>query len=203
MELFSLLVFGLLIVVSPGADFVLTFRNSNLLGRKAGIYTALGISMAIGVHIFYSIAGLGFVISTNDNILRFVQIFGALYLIYLGLTGLIELKKSANSVERQFKYVSFWGNIRQGFICNLFNPKTMLFFISLFSQLISSSTPSNNMALFYGAYLLLLHFIWFTLVAILVTHPSYRPFIFNHKIRLNQICSLGLICFGVLLVFKV
>lgn len=37
MELLSIVIFGLLIVVSPSADFVLVFKNSAMHSRKAEI----------------------------------------------------------------------------------------------------------------------------------------------------------------------
>lgn len=58
MELLSIVIFGLLIVVSPGADFVLVFKNSAMYGRKAGMLTALGIGAGVCVHISYSIIGI-------------------------------------------------------------------------------------------------------------------------------------------------
>ena len=85
MDVISLALLGVLIVISPGADFVLVLKNSLNLGRKAGILTALGISLAIGVHIGYSLLGISYLISQNEWLYRLVRYAGAAYLVYLGI----------------------------------------------------------------------------------------------------------------------
>ena len=92
MELISFAVFGLLIVVSPGADFVLVFKNSAIFGRKAGILTALGIGIGVCVHITYSVIGISHLVSQNAVLFSIVKYIGAAYLIYLGVTGLVSSK---------------------------------------------------------------------------------------------------------------
>lgn len=69
MEIISLAIIGLLIVISPGADFVLVLKNSINSGRRAGLLTAFGISLAIGVHISYSMLGIGYLISQSETLL--------------------------------------------------------------------------------------------------------------------------------------
>lgn len=92
MELLSFAVFGLLIVVSPGADFVLVFKNSAIYGRKAGVLTALGIGIGVCVHITYSVIGISHLVSQNAVLFSIVKYVGAAYLIYLGVTGLVSSK---------------------------------------------------------------------------------------------------------------
>ncbi len=40
----------LLAVVSPGPDFAMVTRNSLVYSRKAGVYTALGLKVALSGH---------------------------------------------------------------------------------------------------------------------------------------------------------
>lgn len=77
MEIISLAILGILIVISPGADFVLVLKNSINQGRKSGIWTAIGISLAICVHIGYSMLGISYLISQNEwlfNIVRYADL---------------------------------------------------------------------------------------------------------------------------------
>jgi len=55
---------GLLAVMSPGPDFVLTIRNSLVYSRRAGIYTAIGIAVHV-VHATYCLVGIGAIISLH------------------------------------------------------------------------------------------------------------------------------------------
>lgn len=102
MELLSFAVFGLLIVVSPGADFVLVFKNSAIYGRKAGVLTALGIGIGVCVHITYSVIGISHLVSQNAVLFSIVKYVGAAYLIYLGVTGLVSSKLDLDYEKQTF-----------------------------------------------------------------------------------------------------
>ena len=154
MEFVSLAVLGFFIVISPGADFVLVLRNSIQQGRAAGVWTAIGISTAITVHIAYSILGIGYLISQNLFLFQCLKYLGAAYLIYLGIKGFLssshELEQQAGMESHQAQ----WRYALQGWLCNALNPKTMLFFVSIFSQVISPNGEEMTLALFYGGYML-------------------------------------------------
>lgn len=202
MELVSLAVIGLIIVVSPGADFVLVLKSSISSGRRSGLYTACGISLAIGVHISYSMLGISYIISQNEYIFSLIKYAGAIYLIYLGLKSITTANDKLDKVEGEKANIKPVTYLSQGFLCNVLNPKTMLFFISLFSQLISSDTSENSYALAYGAYIALLHLLWFSLVAVVFTSKHLQGYLLKIKKRLNQACGVGLFCFGIALFAK-
>ncbi len=193
MEVISLAIFGVLIVLSPGSDFVLVFKNSSMFGRKAGVITALGIGLGVCVHITYSVVGISHFISHNPTLFNLVKYAGAGYLIYLGISGLRsrELRLNAQGETPQAQQRTF---LIQGFLCNLLNPKTMLFFLSIFSQLIESD--NNAFAISYGVYIAALHCLWFALLAYLLTSVKARHFLERFGQRLNQLCGVGLVGFG-------
>ena len=64
-ELLSVAVIAIFMSISPGADFVMVTRNSIFYGRSAGLYSSLGVSLAIWIHVAYSIAGLAIIISNS------------------------------------------------------------------------------------------------------------------------------------------
>lgn len=205
MEFVTLALLGVLIVISPGADFVLVLRNSLNQGREAGVYSAIGISMAISIHIAYSmLGGISYLISQNEWLFNLVRYLGgAAYLVYLGIKGIFSSQPASNSETIQQSEHSMWRFFMQGFLCNLLNPKTMLFFLSIFSQVISPDSSQQHIALFYGIYMIALHGIWFSIVAVLLTSPQLQAFLLKIKHRLNQICGgAGLVIFGAMLGLK-
>ena len=202
MEIISLAIIGLLIVISPGADFVLVLKNSINAGRSSGILTAFGISLAIGVHITYSMLGISYLISQSEVVFTFIKYAGAAYLIYLGAKSILTANDKLEKIESNSITVKPSQYLVQGFFCNLLNPKTMLFFISLFSQLISPEQSTNNYVLLYGLYIAVLHGVWFSLVSVLFTSKALQKHLIKTKKRLNQACGVGLISFGVLLSIK-
>ena len=69
----------LLALISPGPDFVMVVKNSIQYSRKIGIFTSIGFSIGILVHLFYCIVGLSLILSTNELI---YNIFKILELIF-------------------------------------------------------------------------------------------------------------------------
>lgn len=199
MELVSLALLGVLIVISPGADFVLVLKNSLNHGRKAGVMSALGISLAIAVHIGYSLLGISYLISQNDWLFSLVRYLGAGYLIYLGIKGLLAQPSTPANAIMPSTAKSARRYLAEGFFCNVLNPKTMLFFLSIFSQVMTSDATSYNNALIYGGYMMLLHGLWFVLVALLFSSNKLQTLLSRAKHRLNQLCGAGLLLFGLVL----
>ncbi|PSW75257.1 lysine transporter LysE [Photobacterium sp. GB-50] len=202
MELISLVILGLLIVISPGADFVLVLKNSLNHGRYAGIWTAIGISLAITIHISYSLLGISYLISQNEMLFNAIRYAGAAYLIYLGINGIFfsDNKTDLQGATKPSKSSQHF--LAQGFLCNALNPKTMLFFLSVFSQVVSTDASDNHIALLYGGYMIAMHCLWFSLVAILFTSKALQTRLLNMKKRLNQLCGVGLVTFGTVLALK-
>ncbi|EHR1163228.1 LysE family transporter [Vibrio parahaemolyticus] len=194
MEFVTLALLGVLVVISPGTDFVLVLRNSLNQGREAGVYSAIGISMAISIHIAYSMLGISYLISQNEWLFNLVR--------YLGIKGIFSSQPASNSETIQQSEYSMWHFFMQGFLCNLLNPKTMLFFLSIFSQVISPDSSQQHIALFYGIYMIALHGIWVSIVAVLFTSPQLQAFLLKIKHRLNQVCGAGLVIFGAMLGLK-
>ncbi|MGF1786262.1 LysE family translocator [Photobacterium swingsii] len=202
MEFLSLAALGILIVISPGADFVLVLKNSLNQGRQAGIWTAAGVSAAICVHIGYSMLGISYLISQNEVLFNLVRYCGAAYLIYIGVKSIITAKADVGSLTESHKNQSNRQHFIQGFLCNVLNPKTMLFFLSIFSQVIALDTGSSHTALMYGIYMIALHGLWFSIVAVVFTSPVFQKQLLKMKNKLNQACGVGLVSFGVMLAAK-
>jgi hypothetical protein len=86
LELFTVATITILAVISPGADFAMVSRNSMMMSRRAGVLTAVGISLGVLVHVAYSLLGVGLVISRSVLLFNLIKYLGAAYLIYLGLS---------------------------------------------------------------------------------------------------------------------
>ena len=195
MELVSLLLVGLIIVISPGADFALVLNSSIRGGRRCGLWVALGIGCAISVHISYSLLGLGYLISQNEQLFAYLRYFGAAYLIYLGVSAVLTAKPLAVQSDGAYDgdAVRDW---LKGFVCNALNPKTMLFFISLFSQLLGRD-GSDALALAYGLYLALLHWLWFSILAWALTSAAMQRQLARVAVLLQRLAGVALCGFGV------
>jgi threonine/homoserine/homoserine lactone efflux protein len=144
--------------------------------------------------------GISYLISQNELAFQTIRYLGAGYLVYLGLKGIFAKEQASPDMNLTEKTKQRY--IAQGFFCNVLNPKTMLFFLSIFSQLITNNPTDNAFALGYGVYMMALHMAWFALVAILFTSPLLQGWLNRFKQRLNQVCGAGLVLFGSALALK-
>ena len=70
-------------VISPGPDFAMVLKQSITYGKKSSIYTSIGIGLGIGVHVIYTLLGIGLIISKSIILFTIIKFLGAGYLIYI------------------------------------------------------------------------------------------------------------------------
>lgn len=194
-ELVLVVVITVLAVISPGPDFAVTTRNALLYGRKPGVATAMGIASGISVHVAYISFGLGYLISQSVWVLEGMRYAGALYLIYLGISSFKTAKQdslidSQPEMEMKSNHQAFIN----GFLSNALNPKTALFFISLFTQVVSVETSLYTL-IGMGIFIAVAHYIWFALVAIFLTSRKFKELFSRFKASIERfigVCLIGL-----------
>lgn len=196
LELFTVATITILAVVSPGADFAMVTRNSMMLSRRAGVLTAAGISLGVLVHVAYSLLGVGLVISRSAALFALLKYLGAAYLVWLGI-GMLRARPAEPGAPPA-PPLSDMGALRRGFLTNATNPKTTLFVVSLFSQVISPRTPLA-VQLGYGAFMSLAHLAWFVLVALAVSSPPAQRAVASARHVVERAIGGVLFCLGLTL----
>ena len=167
----------LLAVASPGPDFAIVLRQSLAHGRRAAIWTALGVGTAILLHVAYSLFGLGLLIRGSELWFNVVKFAGAAYLAWIGVQALRAKPRAAGVAEMATPSRTTRGAFTTGFLTNALNPKATLFFLSLFALVVSPQTPRLVQAA-YGLWMALATAAWFALVALVFTNERVRgPFL--------------------------
>lgn len=170
-DLITIVGLHLLAASSPGPDTMLLMQKSLTQGRRAGIWLSLGIALGLLVHISYSIAGLGVLISQTPALLMLVQMVAGAYLLYIGYqsfkSSMQTPQKNALEPVAKIQPQSAKKLILMGFWCNVLNPKATLYFLALFSVVISPQLPLGQL-IFYGAVMMLVQLLWFSLVAVML-----------------------------------
>ncbi|MFV8907937.1 LysE family translocator [Serratia fonticola] len=195
MELIAVAIITILAVISPGADFAMVTRNSYLYGRRAGLLAAAGIALGVQVHVTYTIMGIGFVISHSEFIFSAIKIVGAVYLIYVGYKTFFT-KIRLNIDLSSSVSLSPMGALRTGFLTNALNPKTTLFVVSTYTQVVSPET-SLSLQIAYGLFMSFAHWAWFSLVALFFSHATLREIMLSKQIVLNKTIGGVLMGLGV------
>lgn len=181
--------------VSPGQDFALVSRNAILYSRRAGVLASLGISAAVWFHVSYCVAGVAILITQFPSLYLVLRMLGAGYLIYLGISSLWASSARPEQSRENLKLGDF-AAFRSGFWCNVLNPKTTLFFLSIFTQIITPQTPLM-VQLLCGAIISLAHFAWFAILAFWLSTPRLLDRIWTLKPWIERImgvllCALAL-----------
>ncbi|HDS1757836.1 LysE family transporter [Pseudomonas sp. M5] len=192
-ELFAIALFTLLAVVSPGADFAMVTRSSYAQGRKAGLAAAVGIALGVQVHVLYTVLGIAVVISQSPALFLAMKMLGAGYLIYLGYQSLTSTTRI--SLDCQESAVGLLAALRTGFLTNALNPKTMLFVISAYTQVVQPGSPLA-LDFAYGAFMSLAHWAWFSLVAVFFSYAGLRKVMIERQRLVDRLIGVALIGLG-------
>lgn len=199
-ELSLVISISALAVISPGSDFAIVTKNTASYGRHAGYMTALGIALSTWVHTFYCLVGIALLISRSPLIFHAIKYLGISYLIYIGITTFrskfTPQTEKISQLDKKVLITSF----KQGLFSNVTNPKTTMFYLSLFTMVISKNTPLL-MQIIYGLIICLLHLIWFCAISHLISHPIIKAK-FDKNINLvNKIIGIVLILIAVKIFF--
>lgn len=176
-EFLALATIHFLAVVAPGPDFAVTIRQSVRFGRGIGICTALGIGAGISVHVLYTVLGVGALMHTLPWLLTVAKIIGGAYILYLGVSLLRSRPKTVLEGEKEEHEPPVEQTLLKafttGFLTNATNPKATLFFLAIFTTLISTSTPLGIQAL-YGLWMCFVNALWFVIVALFFSSNRVR-----------------------------
>lgn len=220
----------LLAAASPGPDFVLVSQQTLAKGRRTGLICSLGITFGLGIHIVYSVLGLATVIAHSQPLLTAIKWLGGGYLIYLGWQGIQAKPKNPVDLANltgSDSYVSQDGltnqtttsnkNIstrtlpsntdstvailRRGFFCNVFNPKAPVYFVAIFTLVLSPGIPIWQLAI-YGVWMMVLQMAWFSTVVMLLSIPAIHRRFQRFEHWIDRVLGSAMIVLGLNLILR-
>ncbi len=130
--LFLVVALGLVLFPGPAVLYITT--RSVAHGRRAGLAAVAGIELASLTHAFAAALGLSALLMTSALAFSAVKYLGAAYLIYLGARTLLTCEEHDQTRGSARKTSS--DLVAQGFLVNLLNPKTALFFYAFLPQFV-------------------------------------------------------------------
>ncbi|MDF9616958.1 LysE family translocator [Pseudomonas entomophila] len=194
-ELIAVALFTVLAVISPGADFAMVTRSSYAQGRKAGLAAALGIALGVQVHVLYTVLGIAVVISQSPALFLAMKVVGAGYLVYLGYKSLTNTTRISLDGQAPGGQANMLAALRTGFMTNALNPKTMLFVVSAYTQVVQPGSPlAVDFA--YGAFMSFAHWVWFSLVAVFFSSAGLRQAMIERQVIVDRLIGVALIGLG-------
>ncbi len=192
----------------PGPDFSIVTRNSVVFGRRTGVFMALGIGIGISFHIAYTIAGFGAIALAQPLILLGLQILGAGYLLYLAYDIITAdndsdlLNKTSDDAPHVTAQLSDFSAFKRGFLTNVLNPKVTMFFLAIFTTIVSTET-SLITQVFYGVWIIIVTAGWFIFVATFFSNTIIRDKFLKNKRPFELTMAIILIIFALSVIVSI
>lgn len=194
--------------LSPGPAFFIVTRKALIEGRSAGIQTAIGCAIGVGIYAALALAGLSVLLVSSTTLYSALQYIGAAYLIFLGVKNIRAAFKSfrLNPQAEDARLVQKattpeaacaaergpLAHIVQGALTNLLNPKALIFFTAILSQFMVADM-SVGVKTLYGVISMIIEALWFITLSLLLTHK-------NVQAHFTRFMHWGELVFGVLLI---
>jgi threonine/homoserine/homoserine lactone efflux protein len=161
-----------LLTITPGVDTMLVIRNTARGGWRDGAVSSLGICSALFLHATISAVGISVILLQAAWAFSLLKMAGAVYLIWLGLS-------SWRKVLRQETFEITNGksaggaflvrrSLREGFLSNILNPKTAIFYMAFLPQFINPGESAILQSLFLAGLHFVISMIWQCLLALMV-----------------------------------
>ena len=145
-QLYLFLIASFALLITPGPAVLYIVARSMNQGKMAGVASVLGVETANFLHASAAAVGLSAILLSSAPAFNLIKYLGAAYLIYLGVRKIILDDKDAKTELSQHQSLS--RIYAQGFIVNIFNPKTALFFFAFLPQFVNTSLTSLTLQMF-------------------------------------------------------
>ena len=147
-ELISFFSVSLLIAVTPGPSVIYVVSYSLRYGTKAGIVSTLGINIGSIVAILIAAFGLSSLIIAYPNAIKFIEIVGGIYVIYLAT--LLWPRRSADKVDESLLVEESHKTLfKNGFITSILNPKDILYYTAFIPTFIPQSVDGDSYIVYF------------------------------------------------------
>jgi len=188
-----------LALLSPGPDFFLILQAALRLPLRYAFLVCAGIAAANGVYLVVAVLGLE-TVREMDTLMRLLRWLGGGYLVYVGVMLLRTPQRSLDAgapvsalhvpgVGRQFMV---------GFLSAIFNPKNAIFYLSLFTVMVSAET-SLEIRVLYALWMVAVVLAWDMGVAAAFGRERVKRLLGRWVFRIEKVSGLLLTVFGVLL----
>jgi threonine/homoserine/homoserine lactone efflux protein len=171
---------------SPGPSLAVVLANTIKGGRSRGIACALGHGLGFGFYAAAAVFGLVILMNESPTLFTILQIGGALFLIWMGVSL---FKAKAEEIKHQ---ESKREGFSEGFLIAFLNPKIAVFMLAVLASVLDAEM--NEATKWILALLgMTIDATWYIIVAVVLTKGGFVERLKNNQIRFNQITGLVMI----------
>lgn len=188
---------SLLLAVTPGPDMAVVTKNALAHGHRGVLLTTTGIAIALSIWVTATAFGLSALLRSWGGLLFALKILGAVYLGYLGIRTLIELRHPpADLLATAPPAAPAQAIFSQGFVSAISNPKLGVFFVTFLPQFVSPGQSLLPRLLELGLLFAVIGWVWMNLYGFLVARV--RDLIITPRVRqwMGRVTGVVLLGFG-------
>ncbi len=127
----------LLLELTPGPNMAYLATLALARGRTAALIATLGVALGLAVHATVTVFGAGTLIQQQPWLYETLRWIGVAYLLYLAWEG---WRPERENSPGHADFLSAAGPLFvRGFLSNVFNPKSVLFFVSVVPSFIRNA----------------------------------------------------------------
>ncbi|MFL7866463.1 LysE family translocator [Vibrio cincinnatiensis] len=152
-----------ILTLTPGLDTALVIRNTSRAGMADGCVTSLGICVGLFVHATFSAIGISAILTQSAELFHIIKMAGAGYLIWLGFSSLRSLSKAGQGMQVTsllHTQLKIRRSLREGFLSNVLNPKTAVFYLAFLPQFINPEHSPLLQSLFMAGLHFMIAMVW-------------------------------------------
>lgn len=195
MSFIGILILQFFALIIPGPDFFLVSRTGITGNKTAVCKVVAGICTGALIWMVLSILGLHILFQTYPVLNKLVMFGGACYLLYLAYGIIKRSDQEISNVGVQEKYYFL-----KGMMCNLSNPKAIIYFASIFSVLPLGSGIAHILPII--ASLLIESFLCFVGLGLLFSHSFVKRKYQQYAKKIDIASALIFVIFAVFMLVE-
>ena len=142
-QVLEFIVTVLLLELTPGPNMAYLATLTLDRGRRAGLLATAGVAAGLSVHATVAALGLGVVISKAPFIYELLRWTGVAYILFLAWEAWQSDEKGSPVLTGSASSPLFW----RGFLSNVFNPKSIIFFVSVVPGFVGFNSAGSGLLL--------------------------------------------------------
>jgi threonine efflux protein len=185
------------VLMTPGANVLVVSNLAASGSRQAAVFAGLGVTVVAGIWSSVAVLGVNAIFAAHPHLRIAVQIAGGLYLLSVALRL---WRTSAASAGGQQVHLSPAAAFRLGFLTNIMNPKSALFFGSVFATALPSQPTA--LLLFFAVTLVVVNaFVWHMFLALAFSHRRVQAAYARRRAAIGRTAGALVGVFGARLLY--
>ncbi|MBS7818910.1 LysE family transporter [Wohlfahrtiimonas chitiniclastica] len=189
----------LVALASPGPDFFFISQVAASRPREDALKAIFGVTLGVFVWALLALLGLNIVLKQLPWLHRGIMTLGGGYLLYLAyllmraaLKPIEMTARNATAVKQRF--------FLKGLLTNLSNTKALIYFVSVFSAIVTGSVDLSTKAMILGI-ITLETLVWFLFIARLFSLPKVKQKYQQYAPYIDGLAGICFLLFGGFLVY--